>query len=188
MGLRKEIYMGMLMEHIVLVRYGVLAVIILIAIADDYRRYKISNRIIISGLVLSVLMCVIEMYMVFMVGDGHTDIMYGEHKSCKDIGIMYASGMLLGLAGGYILYCLRGIGAGDVKLFAVAGMFIGGSDIGYLIGVSLAAGIVTGVAENIRKRELVAVTGKCMHRFHFTYAILAGVCIMVCFKLSGVFL
>ena len=49
MGLRKEIYMGMLMEHIVLVRYGVLAVIILIAIADDYRRYKISNRIIISA-------------------------------------------------------------------------------------------------------------------------------------------
>ena len=45
--------MDMLINHMVLARYFMLFVITLIAVVDDYRRYKISNKIIIWGLVIS---------------------------------------------------------------------------------------------------------------------------------------
>ena len=95
------------------------------------------------------------------------------------------SGMVTAFAVSYVVYRLKGIGAGDVKLLLVAGMFIGARDVLYLIGISLMAGVVIGVAEGVRKKEVRQVVGINMHRFHFSYAIMSGVCIMVCLKVLG---
>ena len=93
--------------------------------------------------------------------------------------------MVTAFAVSYVVYRLKGIGAGDVKLLLVAGMFIGARDVLYLIGISLMAGVVIGVAEGVRKKEVRQIIGINMHRFHFSYAIMSGVCIMVCLKMLG---
>lgn len=58
-GIYKEILSG----HMDVVRYLVLLMVTMAAAADDYKRYKISNRIIIGGLILSAMVCIAEMYM-----------------------------------------------------------------------------------------------------------------------------
>ncbi len=170
----------------IVVRYVVLLILVLVALVDDYKRYKISNRIIVSGLLVALVICVAEMCMWYVVNKNNADIMYGGYRDYKETGLMYMSGMVLAFVIGYVLYMVKAIGAGDVKLFGVAGMLIGSKDVVYLIGVSLAAGVLIGIIEIIRKKETILVTGINMHKFHFSYAIMQGVCIMVCIKLMGI--
>lgn len=53
--------MDMMINRMVIARYFMLFVITLIAVMDDYKRYKISNKIIIGGLVISGAMSVAQM-------------------------------------------------------------------------------------------------------------------------------
>lgn len=124
-GIYKEILSG----HMDVVRYLVLLMVTMAAAADDYKRYKISNRIIIGGLILSAMVCIAEMYMMHVVSKNGVDITYGGYKSYKDIGLMYLSGMVWALVVSYVLYKVRAIGAGDVKLFMVVGTFMGYKDV-----------------------------------------------------------
>ena len=55
----------------------------------------------------------------------------------------------------------------------------------YIIVIALFAGAFIGVAEALGRKEIMLVTGKSMHKFHFSYAIMAGVCMMVCLKSAG---
>lgn len=174
--------MDMLINHMVIARYFMLFVITLIAVVDDYRRYKISNKIIIWGLVISGAMSVAQMCIVSLKAGAYRGGLYG---GCKNTVMVYVSGMVTAFAVSYVVYRLKGIGAGDVKLLLVAGMFIGARDVLYLIGISLMAGVVIGVAEGVRKKEVRQVVGINMHKFHFSYAIMSGVCIMVCLKVLG---
>lgn len=172
------------MEYIVYARYFMLVMVALAAVIDDYRRYKISNRIILTGLILAVCMYFIEMYMVknvceYSLSDKASETYY------KDAGRMYISGMVMAFVAGYMMYMLKGIGAGDVKLLTVAGMFIGINDVLYLCGVSLVAGVIIGVVEAVRTGKFKYIAGINMHKFHFSYAILSGVIIMVCIKLTA---
>lgn len=181
-GIYKEILSG----HMDVVRYLVLLMVTMAAAADDYKRYKISNRIIIWGLILSAMVCIAEMYMMHVVSKNGVDITYGGYKSYKDIGLMYLSGMVWALVVSYVLYKVRAIGAGDVKLFMVVGTFMGYKDVMYIIVIALFAGAFIGVAEAIGRKEIMLVTGKSMHKFHFSYAIMAGVCMMVFLKSAGI--
>lgn len=180
------IYPEILLENMVAVRYLVLLMVVMTAAADDYRRYKISNRIIICGLILSVMVCIAEMYMMCVVSRNDVGIMYGGYKRVKDVCLMYFSGMVLAFVISYMLYKIKAIGAGDVKLFMVAGTLIGYKDVMYIIGLSLLAGVFIGVIEALGRKEMIPVMGKSMHKFHFSYAIMAGVCMMVCLKTAGV--
>ena len=110
-GIYKEISSG----HMDVVRYLVLLMVTMAAAADDYKRYKISNRIIIGGLILSAMVCIAEMYMMHVVSKNGVDITYGGYKSYKDIGLMYLSGMVWALVVSYVLYKVRAIGA-DTRL------------------------------------------------------------------------
>lgn len=181
-GIYKEILSG----HMDVVRYLVLLMVTMAAAADDYKRYKISNRIIIGGLILSAMVCIAEMYMMHVVSKNGVDITYGGYKGYKDIGLMYLSGMVWALFVSYVLYKVRAIGAGDVKLFMVVGTFMGYKDVMYIIVIALFAGAFIGVAEALGRKEIMLVTGKSMHKFHFSYAIMAGVCMMVCLKSAGI--
>mgnify|MGYP000195207551 FL=1 len=131
--------MDMLINHMVLARYFMLFVITLIAVVDDYRRYKISNKIIIWGLVISGAMSVAQMCIASLKAGAYIGGLYG---GCKNTIMVYVSGMVTAFAVSYVVYRLKGIGAGDVKLLLVAGMFIGARDVLYLIGISLMAGVV----------------------------------------------
>ena len=86
-------------------RYGVLAVFLLAAIFTDLTSKKIPNSLVYSGLVLAVV-C----QMVLPSGEGVW---------------VSLQGMGLGLVLFLPLYLLRAMGAGDVKLMAMVGAFVG---------------------------------------------------------------
>jgi prepilin peptidase CpaA len=103
-------------------RNGVLAAILFIAVVTDLKARKIPNRLVYTGLVLGPLCQVL-----LPSGDGLW---------------ISLKGMGLGLAVFLPLYFLRAMGAGDVKLMAMVGSFIGPR---LLIGASLATLVSGGV-------------------------------------------
>jgi prepilin peptidase CpaA len=103
-------------------RYGVLAAILFVAVVTDVKARKIPNRLVYTGLVLGPLCQAL-----LPSGDG-----------------VWVSllGMGLGLAVFLPLYLLRAMGAGDVKLMAMVGGFIGPRP---LIGATLATFVSGGI-------------------------------------------
>lgn len=114
-------------------RYGVLAVFLLAAVFTDVSARKIPNRLVYPGLVVA-----IACQMGLPSGEGWLEALQG---------------MGLGLIMFLPLYLLRAMGAGDVKLMAMVGAFIGPQS---LIGAALATlitGGVMAVMATLMKRE-----------------------------------
>lgn len=123
------VLVGLLLD----LRYGVLTIFLLAAVFTDVVARKIPNRLVYPGLAVAIL-C----QMVLPSGEG-----------------LWVSlqGMGLGLALLLPLYFLRAMAAGDVKLMAMVGAFVGPQII---IGATLATFIVGGVMAVMathRKRE-----------------------------------
>lgn len=115
------------------VRYGVLTIFLLAAVHTDLAARKIPNRLVYAGLGLAI---------VCQVG-----LPSGE-------GVWVAlQGMGLGLAMFLPLYFLRAMGAGDVKLMAMVGAFVGPQTIIGATLVTLIVGGVMAVMAALRKRE-----------------------------------
>lgn len=88
-------------------RYLVLAGLLVIAAISDLKRQRISNRLVLSGLVLALLF-----HLFFP----------------QDLGLWQGFlGLLVGFAMLLPFYLLRGMAAGDVKLMAMVGAFLGPS-------------------------------------------------------------
>jgi Flp pilus assembly protein protease CpaA len=159
------------------IRYAAMFIIIMMAVIDDYRRFKVSNRIIIAGMVIGV---VINM----------GSLMYGGDVR----GYIY--GGMAGFAIMYMVYIFGGVGAGDVKLLAVCGLLIGVTYIVRLICAAMVCGVLTGVLENvgvikgrqgvcIRDNVLIKQGRHTIHRFHYTYALCLGAAIMVVLNIKA---
>ena len=159
------------------IRYAAMFIIIMMAVIDDYRRFKVSNRIIIAGMVIGV---VINM----------GSLMYGGDVR----GYIY--GGMAGFAIMYMVYIFGGVGAGDVKLLAVCGLLIGVTYIVRLICAAMVCGVLTGVLENvgvikgrqgvcIRDNVLIKQGSHTIHRFHYTYALCLGAAIMVVLNIKA---
>jgi prepilin peptidase CpaA len=113
-------------------RYGVLTVFLLAAVWTDLANRKIPNRLVYSGVGLA-LVC-------------QTALPSGE-------GLWVSlQGLGLGLALLLPLYLLRAMGAGDVKLMAMAGAFVGPQLIIGATLVTLVAGGVMAVMAALRQR------------------------------------
>jgi prepilin peptidase CpaA len=114
-------------------RYGVLTVFLLAAVYTDLASRKIPNRLVYSGWGLAIA-C-------------QTMLPSGE-------GLWVSlQGMGLGLAMFLPLYFVRAMGAGDVKLMAMVGAFVGPQLIIGATLVTLVAGGVMAVMATLGKRE-----------------------------------
>ena len=102
-------------------RYGVLAAFLLATVFTDLAERKIPNRVVYPGFVLAIL-C----QMVLPSGEGLWSSLQG---------------MGLGLALFLPMYLLRAMGAGDVKLMAMVGAFVGPQ---LIIGATLATFVAGG--------------------------------------------
>ncbi len=109
----------------VLIRYGVLVLMVTIAAVYDIQFRRVPNLLVLSGLVLSLVIHV-------------TFVTYSEFSGFKDWGF----GLLTGFGLFLPLYALKAMGAGDVKLMAMAGSFL---DAGSAIGVVFTTLVVGGV-------------------------------------------
>lgn len=135
---------------------GIALILIVWAVSEDVKAFRIPNRLIIAGYIAGVIMLVIRGFS-------------GEH-----IG-NYLTGTMVGLSEMLIFYIIKAVGAGDVKLFAVLGLLLGKTLITQLLIVSLVTGGITGVVELCIKktgRVELGISHVQMHGFHYAVAIL----------------
>lgn len=111
---------------------SILALLLATAAWSDFRRHRIPNSIVLSGVVAGILLNSLLAH-----GFGFTS-RYAPGAG----GFIFAIGGLgLGLACLLPFYLLRAMGAGDVKLMAMVGAFLGPSDLlGAVVFTFLAGG------------------------------------------------
>lgn len=148
---------------------SVVIALILAAVAavQDLKTFRISNRLIVIGVLTGI--CTIIMR-----------VFTGGH-----IG-SYILGTLAGLAGMMLLYIMKAVGAGDVKLFAVLGLFIGLELVVQLMIVSLITGLLTGIVELcLKKTKEVSMgsSGIKTHGFHYAAGILIGYVVVLVYRI-----
>ncbi len=117
-------------------RTGLLIVLLMVASVYDCRVYKIPNWLTASGTVFGLLY--------------NTTIAFSPAA-----GFLWAfEGALLGLMIMLPLYALRAMGAGDVKLMAMVGAFLGVPDILYAIFCTFLVGGIAALGFAILKKAL----------------------------------
>ena len=109
-------------------RTGVLLVLLAIAAVTDYRAFRIPNWLTGGGIVFALA------YNSMVPPLPHATWMFAP------------AGMLLGFALTVPMYALRAMGAGDVKLLAMVGAFLGPVDVLYALLFSFGTAGVAAVA------------------------------------------
>jgi len=108
-------------DMVLLIETIVLFLIIVCAVFVDMRERRIPNKLILVGLLCGVL----------FVG-----LQFGDISITDRIG-----GFFLGIALLFIPFAMRGIGAGDVKLLGLVGLYVG---IKTIVSISLISFVVGG--------------------------------------------
>ncbi|WP_280155673.1 prepilin peptidase [Piscinibacter sp. XHJ-5] len=128
-----------LQQPMALASFAVLAVLLTAAVMSDVKSRRIPNRLVVHGLALA---AGIHLVSVFL----------GQATLAPPALWSPLAGMLAGLAFLLPLYLIRACGAGDVKLMAMVGAFVGP-------GVALSAGVYTLVAGGVLSLAVMALHG-----------------------------
>lgn len=88
-----------------IIKFSVLIILLILATVSDFKTYRIPNKLILSGLVIS-------FFFQFFKG--------------SFLSVLYCFGTLILVCVVFLpIYFIRAIGAGDIKLFAMITCFIG---------------------------------------------------------------
>jgi len=111
-----------------------LAVLLAAAVACDLRERRIPNLLILAGMVSG-----LALHAVATPGAGLFDTPFGA------LGLLSsAAGLALGLLLLLPMYALNAMGAGDVKLMAMVGAYLGPADVvGAVLATLLAGGVMS---------------------------------------------
>jgi prepilin peptidase CpaA len=120
-------------------RTGVLLALLAAAAVSDYRTYRIPNLLTGGGIAFALVYNLVS-------PPWHADWTFGP------------AGMLLGFGAMLPLYALRALGAGDVKLMAMVGAFLGAGATVEALLFSIVTGGIAALAFSLRKR----VTGSML--------------------------
>jgi prepilin peptidase CpaA len=120
---------------------------------------RISNRLIASGLIWGLVLRIM--------GEGGTGIVYFLFNVSIPVILLF------------LLFQMRAIGAGDIKLFSVAGAFLTTRQLLYLIVASFLCASVLGIGKIVYTRVLCGENGKQRTLLHFSCSILIGYFIVV---------
>jgi len=131
----------------------VLVALLLSAVWHDVRSRRIPNRLVLVGMALAGVL-----QLVLPAGAGLFIEPFGS------IGILWsAAGFGLGLALLLPMYALRALGAGDVKLLAMIGAFVGPRAVCGIAVTALVAGGVLAVAVALHQGTLKRMLANSMH-------------------------
>ncbi|MBD5803300.1 Type IV leader peptidase family protein [Azoarcus sp. Aa7] len=119
---------------------ALLSALLLIAAAHDLRGHRIPNILILCGALLA-----IALHTILPRGDGFLSLLPGALGPWGAL-----KGLLIGLVVLLPLYLLRGLSAGDVKLMAMTGAFLGSPEIWWAIFSTFLAGGVLVLAAALR--------------------------------------
>lgn len=122
-------------------RIGLLFALVVIAAVSDYRTYRIPNWLTFGGTALALAYAAA---VPFNPGQGF---------------LWAAAGMAIGLFVMLPFYLLRAMGAGDVKLMAMIGAFVGGDHIIPIILLSFIVGGTMAIGFAVYKRVLWRTLG-----------------------------
>ncbi len=125
-----------------------LVIILIIAVWFDVKSRRIPNRLVIAGLALSL---------------GLRMLCVGDQFQLWGLGLLLGFGML------FPLYVLRAMGAGDVKLMAMAGAFLGPDSAFGAVLMTLLAGGVLSIAVALWNGALLRTLNNL--RFMLTHSI-----------------
>jgi prepilin peptidase CpaA len=134
----------------------VLVALLIVAAVIDWRTYRIPNWLTVGGMVFGLL--------------------YNAASHGLMAGLLPALGGLgIGLAMLLPLYALRVMGAGDVKLMAMVGAFLGSSEIFYVVLFTFAASGIAALAFALWHRALNRVVRNISGLMHsVAFAAMAG--------------
>jgi len=108
--------------------------LLVVAVLSDIDRYKISNKLIIGGILLGMIVSFYEY--------GIKGVLSSISAICVTLGILL------------ILFIVRVLGAGDIKLFAVVGSFYGCRFIIKCIAISFVIGGIMSIYKMVSQKEL----------------------------------
>ena len=141
------------------VMYLALFGLLLYAVYTDMTRTIISNRLIVFGLLCG---------LVFRI--------FGEGKAGILVYIVNISIPVILL---YLLFCMRALGAGDIKLFSMVGAFISTEQLLQMMMLSFLAGAVLGLVKLLYKYFFSGNIDGKLTQIHFSPAILIAYLISI---------
>ena len=122
-------------------RVGVLLILLAIASVSDYRTFKIPNWLTASGIVFALIY--------------NTAVPF-----YRDHGFLWAlGGLVIGFLAMLPCYAIRVMGAGDVKLMAMVGAFLGVSDVISAILYSLIVGGIAAIGFALMNKVFIRMLG-----------------------------
>jgi len=127
------------------IAYFTLLALLSLAVWVDMREHRIPNLLSLGGVLAGLLM---------------SAWFHGLDGLLSGLG-----GMAVGFAILLPFYLLKGMGAGDVKLMAAVGAFMGPHQVLLAVGLSLAAGSIAGIAMLVFHQGL----GQAMQRYWLTF-------------------
>ena len=131
----------------------VLSLLLAGAVWQDVRSRRIPNQLVLVGLVLA-----FSLQLVLPAGDGLFVAPFGS------IGLLWSlAGFGTGLALLLPMYALRALGAGDVKLLAMIGAFVGPGAVIGIAACTLLAGGVLALVVSMYLGTLKRMLGNSMH-------------------------
>jgi prepilin peptidase CpaA len=117
-------------------RTGVLLVLLAAAAVCDYRTFRIPNLITGGGIAFALV------YNSVVTPEWHADWSWAP------------AGMLLGFGAMLPMYAIRAMGAGDVKLMAMVGAFLGASGTAWALLFCVVTAGIASLAYALRKRVM----------------------------------
>jgi len=126
---------------------AVLGALVLVAAWSDLRRQRIPNMLVVSGMLLALLL--------HGVLPGGYGFLSGVPGGLGFLGSL--NGLVFGLFALLPFYVLRVMGAGDVKLLAMVGAFVGPSDIWWTLLWTAIAGGALSVVLAVQRGLLLSV-------------------------------
>ena len=137
-------------------RTGILMLLLTVAAISDYRSQRIPNWLVLAGALFAV------MYNTALPPTPHDNILFP------------LAGLGLGLLLFLPLYLVRAMGAGDVKLLAMAGAFLGPGDTLYAALATMIAGGVLAVVFVLMRGTALRMLHNLVALFHFGFVSAAG--------------
>lgn len=132
---------------------------LVMAVAADFRETKISNRLIVSGLIWG--------FALRIMGEGSAGIVHFLVNISIPVILLF------------LLFQMRALGAGDIKLFSVAGGFLTTRQLLYLMLTAFFIAGAIGVGKLLYQKKTTGSFGNKRTLIHFSAAILIGYFIVV---------
>ncbi len=136
-----------------------LLTVLVLAVVEDFREMKISNRLIAFGLILGLALRIM--------GEGGAGIVHFLVNISIPVILLF------------LLFQMRALGAGDIKLFSVAGGFLTMRQLLYVMLAAFFSAALIGLGKLLYQKKAAGIFRHQRTLIHFSTSILIGYFIVV---------